>query len=203
MSERGEVLKQRVIALTGAPEKTVSKPQIAEADMSRTMHEWGTRERERVQAAAEPAPSAAPAADAQWATYSSISLELCDDLRLSQRIFSASVEDAVTQQFDPNIAPRSLPVVASLSDLATIAPYHKAADALKEQAPDVATPHTSVPAPPAAAPSQPRMILVPASVVWTVSIALAISLLALTLLVLAFVLHSQFGDAISVRALHW
>jgi len=150
--------------------------------------------------------------EARWATYSSISLEVFEETPLPPRILNANIEDAVTQQYEPAMASRAMAFATSSSDLARLDRALESAGVLDDDHEfgvitnyqPTTTPEPIPAAPPARAqppqlelqplqpqPQQPRMLLVPASIVWTVLTVFLLCLLALTVLTVAAVLRGQ------------
>lgn len=163
--QRASALKAETMASPAKAAET--DPARALVDLSATALEWGARQPVRITTkASKPAESlpepdtsqAKEALDAQWATHSSISLELCD---LSRSVLSLNIEDAVTQQYHPR-APSSdlLTTGSSINDLASLDRVLEAAGAreaqerplitkLRDAAPATAAPPPAPPAPPA------------------------------------------------------
>jgi hypothetical protein len=198
-AQAGQVLMQRVIALTGVVDTVAEKParqpvilgpiEIPKAvhnppvDLSATSLEWGGRPigaKAPAPSKPAPAPESNDFVDAQWATHSSIALELCDDAPFAQRMLSMNIEDAVTQQYNPNVATRVLPPAAAEPER----------DSKLRQA-------QRAPEPPRAA----RMLVVPAALAWTVGGAFSLCALALVYLVTAFLAcgHPSLLDPIGMR----
>lgn len=217
-AEPTQVLMQRVIALNGLPEKGAAKkpkPVLSGADLSRTVHEWGIQPHEptapspqvvQSQLAHKIEVSANSIADADWATHSSISLELCDEPPLPPRILNATIDDAVTKQYTPAAAASALRRAPSF-DLDTINLVRDSQDdsrfglithyrqtTSQERGP--ADPPQSAHAAPAELPSkqpqQPRMLLIPAYVVWTVLTVFSLCALAFASLIVAAILRGDF-----------
>jgi hypothetical protein len=157
-------------------------------------------------------------AQAHWATHSSISLEVFEETPLPPRILNANIEDAVTQQYDPATASRAMAFGAPSSDLASLDRALESARVLDDDHDfgvithyqPTTTPAPSPAEPPARArpaqaqlhlseellplqpqPQPPRMLLVPASIVWTVLTVFLLCVLALTGLIVAAVLRGQ------------
>lgn len=190
---------QRVIALDGVPE---TRAKTAKTDLSQTVHEWAALEHEPSSGTPEPPLQRR---DPQWATHSSISLQLCDDTQLSARILNASIDDAVTQQFNPAPSANAPTLATSTADLASLDRALESAGVLEAHELDdittfrqASTPGPIQPEAPSstqAAPAQPppRMLLIPASIVWTVMTAFSLCVLALILLSIAFVFRGQLS----------
>ena len=158
----------------------------------------------------QPAHNIQGSLEAHWATHSSISLEVCEETLLPPRILNANIEDAVTRQYDPATASRAMAFATSSSELASLDRALESARVLDDYhkfglITDYQPTSTSEPLPaqpPARAqqpqleplqpqPQQPRMLLVPASIVWTVLTIFLLCLLALTGLAVAAVLRGQ------------
>jgi hypothetical protein len=161
----------------------------------------------------QPAHDTHASVEAHWATYSSISLEVFEETPLPPRILNANIEDALTQQYEPAMASRVMAFATSSSDLARLDRALESAGVLDDDHEfGVITNYqpTTTPEPiPAAPPArvqppqleleplqpqpqqQPRMLLVPASIVWTVLTAFLLCLLALTVLIVAAVLRGR------------
>jgi hypothetical protein len=212
MPETRNVLMQRVIALNGVAERpantanTANAPKTADSDLSRTVHEWSAHENAPSSSASQPmvqrhAPThdSQGSVDAQWATHSSISLEFSDATQLAPRILNSNVEDAVTQQFATN----AQALGSSIADLASLDRALESAGVLEAQelcaitnfrqpAPvEPGPPVASSPTQAAPTPAPPRMLLVPAAIVWTVLTVFSLCALALTFLVVAYFLREQ------------
>jgi hypothetical protein len=159
-------------------------------------------------------------AQAHWATHSSISLEVFEETPLPPRILNANIEDAVTQQYNPATVSRAMAFASSSSDLASLDRALESARVLDDDQEfglithyqPTGTPEP-IPAEPRARPApaqlelseellrletlqqpqpqQPRMLLVPASIVWTVLTVFFLCVLALTGLIVAAVLRGQ------------
>jgi hypothetical protein len=211
-SPPNQVLMQRVIALTGvveisdkpARQRIIVAPAEAAQhqppiDLSATSLEWGGRQIEG-QANAESAerPKPAPAietndyVDAQWATHSSIALELCDDSPLTQRLLSMNIEDAVTQQYNPNAV-----VTAGAAELELVTKVRGP----EVRLPEVRGPEVRGPEPPPVASGSPRVLVVPAALAWTVAAAFSVCALALAYLLTAFLAcgHPSLLDPVGLR----
>lgn len=232
--------RQQASALRAEPGQVAEKdPRRALVDLSSTALEWGVRQPVRITTkASKPAvplqePDAAQpeqieieaSLDAEWATHSSISLELCDELRLSRSMLSANIEDAVTQQYTPRASSGVLASGSSIHDLASLDRVLEAEGAREAQellliaklreAPAPAAPAPAV-APPAVAPpaavappvspgptSAPRMLVVPTSVAWTVAGGFAVCTMVLSYLLASSLVcgQSSFFDPIHLRCI--
>jgi hypothetical protein len=208
-TQPSQVLMQRVIALSGVVEISnkaarqpvlpapVAAPKVMHnepVDLSKTSLEWGGRQigaaaaKAQVEAlqsaSASTANNADDNVDAEWATHSSIALELCDDSLLSSRALSLNIEDAVTQQYNPNAATDLFPGGSNEHELVT---------KLREPNP--------APAAPREAARAPRMLVVPAGIAWTVAGAFSVCALALAYLVTAFLAcgHPSLLDPLALR----
>lgn len=201
-TQPSQVLMQRVIALSGVVEisdKAARQPVLvapAEApkvDLSRTSLEWGGRQ---IGAKAQTAlPDSAPdliksnELDAEWATHSSIRLELCEDSLLTSRLLSLSIDDAVTKQYTPNAVTSLLGASSNEPELVS--------KLLEADPVD--------PAPALAAPREasggPKMLVVPAGLAWAVAGAFSVCALALVYLVTAFLAcgHPSRLDPLGMR----
>jgi hypothetical protein len=104
-------------------------------DLTTTALEWGGRRlgiaaeaarapkpglvlQQRAEFAAPAARAPKEAGDAQWATHSSIALELYDDSPLSPRILSSNIEDAVTREYHNPVTAKAAAARAVVPDLA-------------------------------------------------------------------------------------
>lgn len=154
----------------------------------------------------QPADNSKASAEAHWATHSSISLEIFEETPLPPRILNINVEDAVTQQYNP--ATTGLAFGLPSSDLANLDRALESAGALDDDdhefgvitnyqpttTPEPAIARAAQPpsqelqTPP---PPQPRMLLVPASIVWTLLTVCLLCVLALTGMIVAAVLRGR------------
>jgi hypothetical protein len=207
-SQPSQVLMQRVIALSGvveisdkaARQPVLPPPVVAPkavhnepVDLSKTSLEWGGRQlgavakaqREALEiGSTSTANKSDDSVDAEWATHSSLALELCEDSLLSSRAMLLNIEDAVTQQYNPNAA--TGPFQGGPNELELVT-------RLREPEPAPAAPRDASPA--------PRMLVVPAGIAWTVAGAFSVCALALAYLVTAFLAcgHPSLLDPLALR----
>jgi hypothetical protein len=191
--EPRNVLTQRVVALngdldssqSGTRSRTVTRRVDAQVsppsrvavdltnpeepvDLSITALEWGAK---------RPESPPREVRDAEWATHSSISIELCEELLVSQRVLRSSIEDAVTKQY--RATPPAL-TSASTSDLASLDRVLEAAGEPDTYESGLVTRVREAAVPTAPSAPAPRVLVVPAWVAWTVLglFALCVGLLA-------------------------
>jgi hypothetical protein len=209
---RAVVVGAEPFASTAIPVKS-SPPLLYKQhlDLAATALEWGAQ---RLGTKPEPAPATITAAeppsvqnteiakdspDAQWATYSSIELQPCDELLPSQRVLRANIEDAITKQYSPLAAAPAVTDEASITDLASLDCALESAGVLQAKTcvPTILAPPLSEPALPE--PAKVQMFVVPASLVWTVLGVLVVFALLLAYLAAAF-LVCRAPSAFDVRS---
>lgn len=192
-----------------APVENPGAPHRPTIDLAATALEWGA---ERLAAKVTPTPvpetlAARPSTsspqsqlqpqpaqsqgddDAQWASYSSISMRPVDDLLLSQRILRTNIEDAVTMQYDPAATARAMAAGSTIVDLASLDRALESAGVPHDQGFQLPSPAPQTLAP--TAPKPVKLLVVPASLAWTVLGAFALCALALAYFVVAFFLCDQ------------
>jgi hypothetical protein len=236
------VLAQRVIAVGDAADSLARRPSLrlsangananepapqrSEApsvDLATTSLEWGGLNRGRSQATAvalvPPAPSAPEPDDAEWATHSSIALELdledepaappsaraqAEASALVQRLLGASLEDAVTMQYNGPLDAKAPTqnLSATVAELASLDRSMESAGLLPSDPFDgAATKVREAPPPVVPAPPNVRMLVVPASLVWIALGLLLVCALLLTYLAAAYLMcgQPQLFDALHLR----
>lgn len=111
---------------------TTATPAFAGAggaiDLAATALEWGE---DNARSAVPSVPNLAESVEAEWATHSSISLELCEAPDMWRRICSVSLEDAATLQFKRAGAPNAEPALPPGSELAELDRILAEADRLR------------------------------------------------------------------------